>query len=129
MSASHLSIIILCIPHPVEEHNPQLALKGTTANTAESKRTSLFPLLKVNSTAETHRWCLDYVLLQRLRQSLDQREHLSLYFKSMPPALPNSYSRRNSDEIKRDRFWNSLRDLFSNSPSEFLARGLFFLCP
>ena len=58
-----------------------------------------------------------------------KRTLVAVQFKSVPLALPNSYSRRNSDEIKRDRFWNSLRDLFSNSSSEFLAGGLFFLCP
>lgn len=128
MSASHLSMIILCIPHPVEEHNPQLALKGTTANTAETKRTSLsLSCLKVNSTAETHRWCLDY----RGFGSHWIKENTCRSTSKVCPwlflILTHVVIPARSKEIASGILYGTSFQILPLH--EFLARGLFFLCP
>ena len=66
------------------------------------------------------------MLLQWLRQLTGSKRTLVAALQKCAPGS-SSFPLLNSDQNKTDRLWDSLRDLFSNSSSEFLENFSFCL--
>ena len=102
----------------------QLTLKATTAASAESKRTFFFHVWKWTvQLKHITDACITCFCNGFGTWVTGSRRTLVAVLQKCAPG--SSHSLLNSDQNKGDRLLDSLRDLFSNSPTEFLESFFF----